>query len=524
MIVPPAVRFDSVTRRFPGVLAVESVSFEVAAGSCHAICGENGAGKSTLGKLLAGIHRLDGGRIFLHGEEVAFAGPAAARRMGVGMVHQELAFAENLTVAENLCLGDLPGRLGWVAFGEMRKRARGMLASIDARIDERRLAGELTVGEQQLCQIAGAVGSGARVLVFDEPSSSLPRGEAERLFELIGRLREQGVTILYVSHRLPEIYRLCDTITVLRDGGHVTTRPAGELDETALVQAMIGRPLTPYAPRSVQRPPGDVRLEVKELTSPGRFAQISLELRAGEIVGMAGLIGAGRSELVQALFGLDPEVSGQVNVEGRPGTPTSPAAAMALGLGLVPEDRKRQGLVLSLSAGANLTLPILHGPRTSRLGFIRRKEEEAVALELFRTLRVRAPGTAFVAAGLSGGNQQKLVLGKWLAARCRVLLLDEPTRGVDVGGKAEIHGIIDALAVEGTAVLLISSELPELIKLSHRILVLRQGRLVGQLGREEASEEAVMRLMGGVTSGVSAGAESKAGTRTGTKTGGVGPP
>ncbi len=493
-----AVRFEGVTKRFPGVLAIEDVSFDVAACSCHAICGENGAGKSTLGKLLAGIHGADGGRILLHGQPVTFRGPADARAAGVGMVHQELAFAENLTVAENLCLGALPSRRGWVDRKQMRARARKMLDSIGARIDEGRLAGALTVGEQQLCQIAGAVGSGARVLVFDEPSSSLSRGEAERLFALIERLRAQGVTILYVSHRMPEIYRLCDTITVLRDGRHVTTRSAKELDETALVQAMIGRALAPYTPRSVQRAPGGIKLEIKGLSSPGRFADISLTVREGEIVGLAGLIGAGRTELVQALFGLDPQARGAVMVDGRPSSPRDPGEAMALGLGLVPEDRKRQGLVLGMSAGANATLPVLDGPRTSRFGFVRAGAEQALALELFRSLRVRAPGTGFIAAGLSGGNQQKVVLAKWLAAHSRVLLLDEPTRGVDVGGKAEIHDLIDGLAVDGTAVLLISSELPELLKLSHRILVLREGRLVGEVPRTQASEEAVMRLMGGV--------------------------
>jgi ABC-type sugar transport system ATPase subunit len=381
----------------------------------------------------------------------------------------------------------------------VRARARRMLATIDAGIDERRLAGELTVGEQQLCQIAAAVGSGARVLVFDEPSSSLSRGEAERLFELIERLRGRGVTILYVSHRLPEIYRLCDAITVLRDGQHVVTAAARELGEDRLIQAMIGRPLAPYAPRSVGRPPGEVLLEVERLSSAGRFAELSLSVRAGEIVGVAGLMGAGRTELLRALFGLDPDARGDVRVQGRPARPGAPAEAMALGLGLVPEDRKRQGLVLGMSALANVSLPILAGPRTSRFGFVRSAVERELALELFRALRVRAPSADFLAAGLSGGNQQKIVLAKWLAARCRVLLLDEPTRGVDVGGKAEIHDIVDGLAVDGTAVLLVSSELPELLKLSHRILVLREGRLVGEVPRAEASEEVVLRLMGGVT-------------------------
>jgi ABC-type sugar transport system ATPase subunit len=500
---PAAVRFQGVSKRFPGVLALEDVSFEVAPGSCHAICGENGAGKSTLGKLLAGIHAPDGGRLLLHGAEVSFGTPADARRAGVGMVHQELAFAENLTVAENLCLGALPRRLGFVVWREVERRARKLLADIEAAVDVQRRVGELTVGEQQLVQIAAAVGSGARVLVLDEPTSSLSQREAEHLYGLVARLRAQGVTMLFVSHRMPEIYRLCDTITVLRDGRHVVTRPARELPEDELVKAMIGRAVEAFTPRSLGRAPGPPRLEVRGLGTPGRLEDVSFELRAGEIVGLAGLVGAGRTDILKALFGLAPGHRGQVRVDGQPAALTSPARAMALGLGLVPEDRKRQGLVLGLSARENLSLPVLERAAPghaglSRGGFIRRGEEEALAQEMFRRLRVRAPSTRFVVAGLSGGNQQKIVLAKWLAARCRVLLLDEPTRGVDVGAKGEIHELIDRLAAEGTAVLLVSSELPELLKLAHRILVLREGRLVGEVAREGASEEAVMRLMGGV--------------------------
>jgi ABC-type sugar transport system ATPase subunit len=494
----PAVRFEKVTKRFPGVLAVEEVSFEIDVGSCHALCGENGAGKSTLGKMLAGIHPIDGGRLFLFGEEVRFHGPADARAAGVGMVHQELAFAENLTVAENLCLGAIPHRMAWVSWKEMAARARKMLASIDAKIDVERKVGELTLGEQQMVQIAGAVGSGAKIVVFDEPTSSLSQGEVERLYELMARLRAQGVTTVYVSHRMPEIYKLCDTITVLRDGRHVTTRATADLDEAALVQAMIGRRLEEYHPAYLDKPTGDEVLRVERLTSPGKFANVSFSVRAGEVVGLAGLVGAGRSEIAQAIFGLDPDVSGRIFLRGAEVAIGDPITAMRLGIGLVPEDRKRQGLVLGLPGRENLTLPTLDGSALSRAGFIRLGAERAISEDFYRKLRVRAPHVDFVVAGMSGGNQQKVVLAKWLAAQCKLLFLDEPTRGVDVGAKAEIHDLVDKLAASGAAVVLISSELPEVLKLAKRVLVLRNGKLVGELPRAEATQEAIMRLMGGV--------------------------
>jgi ABC-type sugar transport system ATPase subunit len=349
------------------------------------------------------------------------------------------------------------------------------------------------------------VGSGARVIIFDEPTSSLSQVEAERLYALLGRLRARGVTCLYVSHRMPEIFRLCDRITVLRDGAHVTTRPIDGLDETTLVQLMIGRRLEEYLPQHVTTSPGPELLRAEELRSPGRLHGVSLSVRAGEVVGLAGLVGAGRSELAHALFGLDPRATGRVVVGGRQVRLSSPRAAMRAGLGLVPEDRKRQGLVLSMRAAHNLTLPILDSPprsdpapSLSRAGFINRAAEAALVRRFADRLGIGPPGVDAVAAGLSGGNQQKIVLARWLAARCRVLILDEPTRGIDVGAKAEIHALIDRLAAEGSGVLLISSELPELIALSTRVLVLRAGALVGEVTRANASEEALLRLMAGV--------------------------
>jgi len=492
---PPMVAFRQIGKRFPGVRALDGVSFDIARGSCHALCGENGAGKSTLGKLLAGIYVPDAGEIHLDGTPVRFESPRDALAAGVGMVHQELAFCDNLSVAENLCLGSLPRRGPFLSRPVMERRAREMLEAIGAPIDVRRPVEALTIADQQLVQIAAAVGSGARVIIFDEPTSSVSEADAERLFTLIDRLKAGGTTCVYVSHRMPEIFRLCDTVTVLRDGRHVATQPARDLDEAAIVELMIGRRLDQYLPRERTRPGGEPILRVKKLTSPGRFRDVNLEVRAGEVVGLAGLVGAGRSEVAQAIFGLDPAARGEIEVEGKSRRFRSPAEAMRAGIGLVPEDRKRQGFIPDLTALANLTLPVL--PQLARWGWLRRGAERALGVEAFRRLKVPPPHLGAVMVGLSGGNQQKIVLAKWLAARCRLLILDEPTRGVDVGAKAEIHALIHDLAEAGTGILLISSELPELLALSTRLLVLRQGDVVGALpgGAEQA---ALMRLMAGL--------------------------
>jgi len=491
----PAVRFEHITRRFPGVQALTDVSLEIAAGSCHALCGENGAGKSTLGKILAGIHTPDEGRLFVHGREVHFATPRDALAAGVGMVHQELAFCDNLSVAENLCLGSLPSRRGVLDRGAMAERATAMLAEIGTTLDVWRPVGSLTIAQQQMVQIAMAVSGGARIIIFDEPTSSLSQLEADRLYELIGRLRTRGVACIYVSHRMPEVFKLCDTVSVLRDGRHVGTRAVAGLSEHDLVQMMIGRPLAEYVSPPNAVPGGEV-LRVSHLSSPGKFEDVSFSLRAGEVLGLAGLVGGGRSELAQALFGLDPVRQGEIVLRGQRVRVDTPAAAIALGVGLVPEDRKRQGLVPQASALHNLSLAILR--RLSRFGWLRRRAERSVATEYFDRLRVRTPSFDTVVAGLSGGNQQKIVLARWLAARATVLILDEPTRGVDVGAKAEIHALIGELASRGSAILLISSELPEILTLATRIIVLRAGRLVGEVAREQATQDRLLRLMAGL--------------------------
>ncbi|HRE79811.1 MAG TPA: sugar ABC transporter ATP-binding protein [Opitutaceae bacterium] len=488
--------FEGIGKRFPGVVALDDVSFTVAEGSCHALIGENGAGKSTLGKILSGIYTADTGRLRLQGRPIAPESPLAARRLGIAMVHQELAFCPNLSIAENLCLGELPQRAGWVDRSALRARARQLLASIGADLDPDRLIGTLSTGLEQLVQIAAAVGTGAKVIVMDEPSSSLSAGETRELFRLVRTLKERRITIIYVSHRLEELFALCDTITVLRDGRHVATEPISSTRPDRVVSQMIGRDLRPETPTHLSRALGPVALTVNRLSSPGRFEDVSLTVRAGEIVGLAGLVGAGRSETLQAIVGLDPEAQGNVHVKDRPLRLGALEEALSAGLGLLPEDRKRQGLVLGMNCRENTSLAML--PLLSRLGWIRREKEQTLTRQYVARLRVKTPSLETTVAGLSGGNQQKIALAKWLARACDILLIDEPTRGVDVGAKAEIYQLLDELACEGKAILVVSSELPELLTLSRRILVMRQGQLVGEVAREHASEANLMHLMAGV--------------------------
>ena len=491
----PRVRFRNITKRFPGNVALRDVSFEVRVGSCHAICGENGAGKSTLGRILAGIHHADEGTIELDGQVVHFATPREALAAGVAMVHQELAFCENLTVADNLSLGVLPRKFGFVDTAALRARARELLSAVGASIDPARPMASLSVAEQQVVQIAAAVGAGAKVIIFDEPTSSLGETEAEALYALIRSLRDRGVTQLFVSHRMPEIFALCDHITVLRDGQHVATQATTALDEAGLVRQMIGRELQAYVAPPAQHALGAERLRVERLSSAGHFRDVSFSVRAGEIVGLAGLVGAGRSEVARAIFGLDARATGDVYVDGKRVDIHTPQDAVTLGLGFVPEDRKKQGLVLGMRARENATLPILR--RFRRGGLVDRAAESGAVDTSFGRVAFRRGGEITVAS-LSGGNQQKVVLAKWLTAQSEILILDEPTRGVDVGAKAELHAWIAQRAAEGAAILLISSELPELLGLASRVLVLREGALRGELSREAASQDAVLRLMTGL--------------------------
>ena len=490
------LEFHRIAKRFPGVQALDGVSFTVDQGTCHALVGENGAGKSTLGRILAGVHAADEGELRVDGRPFHPTTPMAARQMGIAMVHQELAFCPNMTVAENLCLGDMPrNALGWVDRGAMRGRASAMLSEVGSDLDPSTVIGTLSTGVEQLVQIAAAVGTGARIIVMDEPTSSLSLGETRELFRLVHGLKARGITVLYVSHRLEEIAELCDSVTVLRDGRHVATEAIAAMPPNRIVQLMTGRELRAQSPAHLSRKVGAERLRVEGLDSPGRFTGVSLTVSAGEIVGLAGLVGAGRSEVARAIFGLDPAATGRVDVHGKALAMGSIDAALDAGVGLVPEDRKREGLVLTMNCRENTSLAAL--PRLTRLGWVRRREERELAGRYADRLRVKVPTLEAVIATLSGGNQQKIALAKWLARECDVLIVDEPTRGIDVGAKAEIYELLDQLACEGKALLVISSELPELLGLCGRILVMRDGRLAGEVVRADFSESAVMQLMVG---------------------------
>ncbi|MBI1333286.1 MAG: ATP-binding cassette domain-containing protein [Armatimonadetes bacterium] len=493
--MPTAVRFEGISKAYPGTQALDHVSLDVRQGSVHALMGENGAGKSTLGKILAGLVTPDEGHIYVGGSKTEIRNPSDAARAGIGMVHQELLFCDNLTVAENLCLSDLPHRSAFVQRREITRRANEALARVNAKVDPSVRLGSLPVAQQQMVQIAGALHTGAKILVFDEPTSSLSFAESEQLFELIDQLKADGVTCIYVSHRMSEIFRLCDEISILRDGQHIVTKPAAEFTPDTLAAAMIGRELV--AQNAEPIPVGDVVLKVNNLQSPGKFEDVSFELRRGEILGMAGLVGAGRTEVVESIFGLDRDASGTVTLGDQPHRLGNPQAGIRRKLGLVPEDRKRHGLVLGMKIRENMTLPIL--PRLAKLGFIGRLLENKTTVTYFDRLRIKAPSPEYQTLGLSGGNQQKVVIAKWAAAECDVLMIDEPTRGVDIGAKAEIYEIVREIARQGKAIIMVSSELQELLQVSSRILVFREGRIVAEMPTKEASEEKIVRLMVGLT-------------------------
>ena len=493
------VQFHDITKTFGGVTALSGVSLSLTRGECHGLMGENGAGKSTLGKVLAGIHKPDSGKLVIDGHTHAFGSPRDALAAGVAMVHQELAFCPDLSVAENLCLGRYPRRAGGLLLDHvlMKRRAEELLSAIGVSLDVSRPMSELSTAQEQLVQIAAAVGTNPQILVFDEPTSSLSATDADALFLLIEDLKKRGLTLIYVSHRMPELFRLCDRMSILRDGRYVGTLKKEEMTHDAVVQMMIGRSVSDYYPRHLETAPGNTVLSVRDLASPGKFSDVTFSVRGGEIVGFAGLVGSGRSEIAQAIFGLDSRATGRVALDGQPLALGSVKASLGAGVGLVPEDRKRQGCVLGMSCRANISMAILD--RVRRLAFLLdRPAEKSVSTDYFQRLQIKAASLDAPVNSLSGGNQQKVVLAKWLARGGRLLIVDEPTRGVDVGAKAAIHQLIDELARSGMAVILISSELPEVINLSTRILVMREGRIAGELTRAEATQESVLRFMTGI--------------------------
>jgi ribose transport system ATP-binding protein len=492
----PAVALRGVGKRFPGVVAVDEVTLDIAPGEVHVFAGENGAGKSTLVKLIAQVDEPSSGHIELDGRRVAFHGPGAARRLGVSMVHQEFALAPDLSVAENLFIGDEPGRGGWISRSAERRAARELLERVGLDVDPGRRVALLSTAEQQRVELAKALAVRAKVLILDEPTASLTERETEELFGIVRELTAQGIAVLYISHRLDEIFEIGDRVTVMRDGAVVDTSPVTGLDEARLVQLMVGRDVANLYPRNHQAP-GEVRLRVDGLSRGEAVREVSFEVRAGEIVGLAGLVGAGRTELARAVFGAEPPDRGAITLDGKKLRIRGPADAIAAGIGYLTESRKEDGLALQLGVDKNITmakLPML------RHGLIDLSGERRIAERQRDALRIRVPWVGRPANTLSGGNQQKVVLARWLETGAEVLLFDEPGRGMDVGAKSEMFQQMDALAERGKAVVLISSYLPELLNMCDRILVMRGGRITGEVPRAEFSEERVVALATGARS------------------------
>jgi ribose transport system ATP-binding protein len=512
---PPLLEVRDVSKQFPGVQALDRVSLRLERGEVLAVVGENGAGKSTLMKILAGIYRPDGGTIRVDGHAVRLGDVSEALRLGISLIHQELNLAENLSVAANLFLGR---ELLWGGLllrdGAMNRAATGLMERVGLVCTPETPVGQLSPGQRQLVEIARALATQVRVLIMDEPTSSLTQGETDRLYDVVADLKRAGVAVVYISHRLAEVERVADRVVVLRDGRNAGElfrspeglgRPASEaITHHGMVRLMVGREPSQFLQKQDEARPRSAapRLEVRELSyagGPGRDVgvspPVSFALYGGEVVGVAGLMGAGRTELAEALFGIRRVVSGQVLLDGVPLDLHGPRQAIEAGLVLVPEDRRQHGLMLANSIQRNIGLPNLNRLNVLRLVSVGRERE--LAEEMCGRLRVRTPGIFLPAGLLSGGNQQKVVLGKWLARRPRVLLFDEPTRGIDVGAKSEIYALMDQLAGEGVALLMISSDLEEVLGMSDRVLVMHQGRIAGELARGEVSEEAIMHLATG---------------------------
>jgi rhamnose transport system ATP-binding protein len=486
---PPPAALAAVSKRFAATQALSDVSLDLLPGEIHALVGENGAGKSTIVKLLAGIYQPDSGSVVLDGRPVLLHGPAHARSLGIAAVHQEPRLFPDLTVAENVFMGHTPaGRFGSLDWRGMRRAADKIFESLSVHVDSAATVRGLSMADQQLIEIAKALSVDARVLILDEPTASLSAHEVERLFAIVRQTRDRGVAVLFVSHRLEEVFELCGRATVLRDGRHIVTAPTSELTAATLVRYMVGRSVSLF-PRSSAKI-GNVLLDVRDLSRAGEFSNISFSVRAGEIVGLAGLVGAGRTEVARVLFGLDHADKGEVLLDGKRVSFKTPSAALQAGIAYVPEDRHLDGLVEGFSIAQNVTLPII--PRLFPRLFVRASRERSLASGYVDRLQIRSTGVDEHIEALSGGNQQKVVIAKWLATNPRVLILDEPTRGVDIGAKVEVHRIISDLAASGLGIVLISSDLPEVLAMSDRILVLHEGRLSAEIPRAEATEERVM--------------------------------
>ena len=500
----PMLRMTGVDKSFPGVRALRDVSLEVFPGECLALMGENGAGKSTLMKILSGVYSPDAGRIEIAGEHVTLTSPSQAQQLGISIIYQEFNLFPNLSVEENVFIGREPSRSGVVARGDLRRRTRALLDQLGVSLDPTAMVRDLSVAQQQMVEIAKALSTNARIVIMDEPTSALSDTEVQNLFTIIRGLKQRGLAVIFISHRLEEVFAICDRITVLRDGENAGSVATEDATAQRIVQMMVGRPLSDLFTKDASAAAGAPVLEVSGLTrtrargdtSSTSIADVSLSLRAGEIVGLAGLVGSGRTELARTIFGADKLDAGTISIDGRRVKIFTPVDAIRLGIGLVPEDRKQQALVLQLAVRENISLANLG--RISRAGVIQRGSERTIADRFIDALQIRTPSMEQKVINLSGGNQQKVVLAKWLALNPRILIVDEPTRGIDVGAKAEVHQLLNQLAGQGVAILMISSELPEILGMSDRVLVMREGRLAGELSRAEATQESIMSMATGL--------------------------
>ncbi|MBP6965325.1 MAG: sugar ABC transporter ATP-binding protein [Armatimonadetes bacterium] len=491
-----ALQMTSITKTYPGVRALDGVDFEVRRGEVHALLGENGAGKSTLMKILAGAQPMDSGQILIDGVPAHITSPQKAMELGISIIYQEFNLVPYLNAAENIFLGREPGASipGFVDFGTMYSEAQAVIDHLGVKLNVRTPVNRLSVAQQQMVEIAKATSRNATIIAMDEPSATLTEHELDSLFELMRSLKAKGVSIVYISHRLEEIFQIADRVTVLRDGRYVGTKDVSDLDKDEMIRMMVGRELKEKIPKQSCEI-GGAMLEVRGLSRRGALENINLKARKGEVLGIAGLVGAGRTELARAIFGADPIDSGEVVLDGKAVNIRSPKDAIKLGIGLVTEDRKSLGLILGMVIRENITLANLDA--VTRLGFVNQREEKRAATRFIEDLMIKTPSSEQQVQNLSGGNQQKVVLAKWLFTESRVLIFDEPTRGIDVGSKVEIYQLMNRLAATGAAIIMISSELPEVLGMSDRILVMHDGRIAGELSRDEATQEKIMWLATG---------------------------
>lgn len=486
----PLLEMRNIGKTFPGVKALDNVSFTLERGETHVLMGENGAGKSTLMKILAGINTPDSGSILVDGKEVVINSPRDAVKEEISMIHQELSPIPAMTLAENIFVGREPtNKFGILDRKTLAKQTAELFARLGVKFKPFSIMGEHSVAEQQMVEIAKAISYNSKIIIMDEPTSAITENEAEKLFQIIDYLKKQGVSIIYISHKMDEIFRLADRITILRDGCHIATRNAADLDNDELIKLMVGREVKDVFPK-VQVEIGKELLRVENLSLDGKFRNVSFTLRAGEILGFAGLMGAGRTEVVETLFGIRNKTSGKVYMDGEDVSISKPIHAIKHGIALVPEDRKQVGLILKSTVNDNISLVSLND--FCKFGVVRKQSERVAVNEKITSIRIRTPSPNQLVNNLSGGNQQKVVISKWLLSNPKILILDEPTRGIDVGSKAEIYGLVGELVKNGMGVIMISSELPEVIGLSDRVVVMHEGVFCGILDRGELSQEAIM--------------------------------